>query len=598
MLGEENMKNIKFIIYYSKPEFHKIVFIFISVAIYALGLLLAPLMIGFLLDNVINGLSITSAFAQTFSTLFGGVELFKENIWIGSLCVFVVYICVGIAVYKKGIYAGIVSETFAKNIRDKMYDHLQKLPFSYHKVKDSGDLIQRSTSDIEKVRRFLSTQIVEMMYSILTALVAIVILVGINAKLTLISFITVPILIASSYIFFSKSKKIFLECDIAEANLTTIIQENLNGVRVVKAFNKENDEIEKFSKANDNYRKKLYELMYALSIFWSTTDCISLLQTLGMIIAGIYMSFQNEITAGEFFIFLTYVSLVIWPLRQLGRIIADLGKLSVSITRIEEVLQEDNEDMLNGNTPDIKGEISFEHVYFQYEDGEHHALKDLNFKINPKETIAIMGPTGSGKSSLAALLTRLYEYEGSIKIDGVELSTISKTWLRKNIGIVLQEPYLFSKTIYDNISLAKRDANEKEVLSAAKVAHIHDVIEEFDEGYKTEVGERGVTLSGGQKQRIAIAQTLINESPIVIFDDSLSALDMKTDALIREELASISKDLTMIIITHRISSAQSADRVIVLEDGEIAQMGTHEQLIHQKGMYQDIYKIQREGGKL
>lgn len=592
------MKKIKFIIHYSKPEFHKIVFIFISVAIYSLGLLLAPLMIGFLLDNVINGLSITNAFAHTFSTLFGGVELFKENIWIGSLCIFIVYICVGIAVYKKGIYAGIVSETFAKNIRDKMYDHLQKLPFSYHKGKDSGDLIQRSTSDIEKVRRFLSTQIVEMMYSILTAIVAIIILVGINAKLTLISFITLPILILSSYIFFSKSKKIFLECDIAEATLTTIIQENLNGVRVVKAFNKENDEIAKFGKANDNYRKKLYELMHALSIFWSTTDCISLLQTLGMIIAGIYMAYQNEITAGEFFIFLTYVSLVIWPLRQLGRIIADMGKLSVSITRIEEVLQEDNEDMSNGNTPDIKGEICFEHVYFQYENDEHHALKDLNFKIKPKETIAIMGPTGSGKSSLAALLTRLYEYEGSIKIDGVELNTISKSWIRKNVGIVLQEPYLFSKTIYDNISLAKADANEKEVLTAARIAHIHEVIEEFDEGYKTEVGERGVTLSGGQKQRIAIAQTLINESPIVIFDDSLSALDMKTDALIREELASISKDLTMVIITHRISSAQSADRVIVLEDGKIVQMGAHEQLIQQKGMYQDIYKIQREGGKL
>lgn len=590
------MKKLKFILQYSKPEVHKLVMILLCVIIYSFGLLLAPLIIAFLLDNVIHGMALSTAFSQIFANLFGGVALFRNNIWIGSLCIFIIYICVAIAVYKKGVYAGIVSETFAKNMRDKMYDHLQKLPFSYHKMKDSGDLIQRSTSDIEMVRRFLATQVVEMMYAILTAVCAIIILLNMNVKLTIISFVTLPILIASSYLFFTKSKKIFLECDVAEAKLTTILQEDLNGVRVVKAFNKEHKEIEKFNEANDRYRKKLYELMHALAIFWSSTDCISLLQILGMILSGIYMANANEITAGEFFVFLTYVSMVIWPLRQLGRIIADMGKLSVSVTRIEEVLAEENEDLTKGKTPEIEGAISFKNVSFRYEDGEHNTLKDLNFDIKPKETIAIMGPTGSGKSSLAALLTRLYEYEGSITIDGIELNTIAKGWIRKNIGIVLQEPYLFSKTIYDNISLAKQDASDLEIQKAARIAHIHDVIEEFDEGYKTEVGERGVTLSGGQKQRIAIAQTLINESPILIFDDSLSALDMKTDAQIREELNGLANKLTMIIITHRISSAQNADRIIVLEEGSIAQMGTHEELISEKGIYQEIYKIQQEGG--
>lgn len=593
------MKKIKFILQYTKPEGHKILLEFLCVFLYAFGLLLAPLLISFMLDNIINDLPLENVITTFLVNMFGGIETFKKYMWMGPLLIIIIYILVAFGTYKKGVYAGIVSETFAKNIRDALYDHLQKLPFAYHKVKDSGDLIQRCTSDIDQIRRFLAAQIVEMMYAIIMAISAIMILCMINVKLTILSFITLPILILSSYYFFKKSKRIFWECDFAESKLTTTLQENLNAVRVVKAFNQENEEINKFKVVNEAYRDRIYELMHALAIFWSCTDCVSLIQIFLMIIFGIDMAYEGSLTAGEFFVFLTYVSSAVWPLRQLGRIIADMGKLSVAIDRINEVLHEEKEDLESGLKPEIKGNIIFSDVSFSYEDSDDqkHTLKHLNLEIHAKESIAIMGATGSGKSSLVNLLTRLYDYEGSIKIDGVELNTIAKKWLRSHVNIVLQEPFLFSKSIYNNIALAKSNATYNDVVKASKIAAIHDVIEEFDEGYETEVGEKGVTLSGGQKQRIAIARTIINEAPIVIFDDSLSALDTKTDALIQKQLALMSKDITMIMITHRISSAKQADRIIVLDNGQIAQMGTHDELIKQEGIYKRIYEIQNEGGE-
>lgn len=592
------MKKIKFVLHYAKPEGHKLPLIFISVALYAFGLLLIPLIISFVLDNVINGMEVTNPLMLLIFNLFGGVNVFKEHLWMGSLLIVFIYLMISIGVYLKGVYSGIVSETFTKNLRDELYDHLQKLPFSYHKLKDSGDLIQRSTSDIDQIRRFLASQIAEMMYAILTGAIAIAILISINVELTLISFVSLPILILSSYLFFKKSKYIFLECDLAESKLTTTLQENLSGVRVVKAFNREISEIAKFAEANNEYRTKIYDLMHALAMFWSSTDLIVLLQIFATLAFGILMIYDGKLTAGEFVIFVTYISNVLWPLRQLGRIIADLGKLSVAVDRISEILAEKTEALDEGINMEIKGDICFDDVSFHYADSNINTLNHISFSIKAKQRVAIMGPTGSGKSSLVNLLTRLYEYDGSIKIDGVELKQIAKSCIRKNINIVLQEPFLFSKTIYDNISLAKKDARERDVVKAAEISHIHNVIQSFEEGYDTEVGEKGVTLSGGQKQRIAIARTIINDAPIVIFDDSLSALDTKTDALIQKELAAMSNDITMLMVTHRVSSAMNADMIVVLNEGKIAQMGTHEQLIQQEGIYKKINAIQNEGGEI
>ena len=316
-------------------------------------------------------------------------------------------------------------------------------------------------------------------------------------------------------------------------------------------------------------------------------------QVLLTTLIGIFFVINNQITIGQFSVFISYQSMIVYPVRSLARLLSNMGKMKVSIERLLEILNEKTEDIESGKVLDIKGDIKFSHVGFQYDDGTFPVLKDISFSVKPNETLAILGPTGSGKSTLVHLLTGLLDYtEGSITIDSVELKEIQKKCLRKNVGIVLQEPFLFSKTIYDNIKISRKDADKSKVYAAAKIASVHDVISEFSGGYDTLVGEKGVTLSGGQKQRIAIARTIINDCPILIFDDSLSAVDTQTDNEIRKAIKSLRKKCTTIIIAHRISSAQDADHIIVLENGRITQNGNHQQLVNQPGLYKRIYEIQ------
>lgn len=591
------MNKLKFLWQYAKPYEKQAFYMFINVAIYAFFILAAPLIISYMQDHIISGVPFENEMIQRMVDAIGGIAFLQEHLWIGSVLIVICYIMIGIAIYQRSMESGRLSESFALHVRNHMYDHLQKLSFDYHKQKDSGDLIQRSTSDIETIRRFLAGQLAEMMYAILIVGIAMMILLSMNVKLALYSVSLMPFVMMAAYVFFRKAKKIFFDCDIAESKMTTVLQENLNAMRVVKAFHQEQTEIDKFERYNEEYRKKYFDLMHALGIFWSGTDVLCLLQILLMIVIGVFMALQHQITAGTFFVFLMYESMIIWPMRQLGRILADMGKVSVSIGRIQEVLKEPCEDLESGLSPEIQGDIMFDHVSFRYEDGDHEVLKDLSFHIPKGSKVAIMGPTGSGKSSLVHLLTGIYDYQsGSIKIDGVELKEIRKAWLRKHVQIVLQEPFLFSKTIYENIHLANMGANREDIEQVARMASIHDTIMEFDQGYETAVGEKGVTLSGGQKQRVAIARTLLSHSPIIIFDDSLSALDTKTDRMIQEALDQLDESLTMLMITHRVSSAKKADMIIVLQDGHVAQMGTHEELMKEEGLYHRIYEIQMKGG--
>nr|MBC8386180.1 ABC transporter ATP-binding protein [Candidatus Cloacimonadota bacterium] len=496
----------------------------------------------------------------------------------------------------KGKWSAVSSESIARKIRDTVYDHLQKLPYDYHQKAKTGDLIQRCTSDVETIRRFLTMQFVEVGRALFMIAFALSFMLPMNPKMTLVSLFLIPLIFSFTVVFFIKVKRAFKLSDESEGRLSTVLQENLTGVRVVRAFARQSFEIGKFDERNVEYRDLTYNLIRLLAWYWSVSDFFCLIQIGGVLVIGTFWASKGIISLGTLLAFTSYVGMLLWPIRQMGRVLTDMGKALVSIGRIQEILDEPIEEFGKDGDPTspIEGEVEFQNVYFEYEKGKP-ILDDVSFQIKKGQTVAILGPTGSGKSSLVHLLPRLYDYQkGSIKIDGLELKNIDKKTIREKVGIVLQEPFLFSKTIKENIGLAKHDLIEAEVFEAARIASVHDVIEDFEKGYETAVGERGVTLSGGQKQRIAIARTLVNDSPILIFDDSLSAVDTETDAAIRKELRKRSRKATTFIISHRINTLAEADQILVLENGKLIQKGNHQELVSQTGLYQRIWNLQNE----
>jgi ATP-binding cassette, subfamily B, bacterial len=565
------------------------------VIVYVSLTLIAPLLFAFLIDNVINLEPITASWLIWYSNLFGGVDRIRLNLWLAALMIILVNLIIFALMYLRGRLNGVISERYVERLRNDLFEHLQYFPYHAHVNAKSGDLIQRCTSDVDTIRRFLAGQVAELVYAISMAVIALIILIQINVRLALIATISLPFLVIFAYVFFMRMQKVFTSSDEAEGELSTVLQESLSGVRVVKAFNREVFELKRFDVKNEKYKNLTYKLIELLGMYWASSDLIVLVQIFVVVIFGIFAAQAGEITVGQFFVFLSYESMILWPVRNVGRILSDLGKMLVSLRRLNEIFNEPMEDIVSGEVIDINGDIVFDHVRFQYDDGNQAVLEDVSFTIKQGETLAILGPTGSGKSSLVHLLTRLYEYNsGSIKLNNHELRSIQKKHLRHNIGIVLQEPFLFSKTILENIRLAQPEADENAVKKAAEMAAVHRVIHEFDMGYKTLVGEKGVTLSGGQKQRIAIARTILNQTPILIFDDSLSAVDTHTDEKIRHALKERAVGVTTLIITHRITSAMQADKIIVLENGRISQQGTHASLCEEEGLYRRIVTIQSQ----
>lgn len=555
--------------------------------------LLHPLIFSFLIDNVIDLQPIENHFVENIVNSIGGVNFLRDNLWIGGIVIILVYGLLGVSLYLRGYLSGVVSENICMNLRNDLYAHLQKLPYSYHVKVKTGELVQRCTNDVDQIRVVVGTQFQQALRSIAIIIVASVILWNINPSLTIKAVCLMPFLMIYAIYFYKKNQQAFLASDESDARNTAFIQENLTGIRVIKAFGREKYEIEQFDIENAEHRDLNYAMMKLFGTYWAVSDVICMFQILIVLFAGIFEARKGTLTVGNYFVFFSYVSSILFPIRQLGRILSDIGKSSVAIDRIVEILNEKEEDLTSGITPQINGDITFDHVSFTYEDGKNEILHDVSFKIKKGQTIAIIGPTGSGKSTLVHLLTGLYDYtSGSIQLDNYELRDINKEYLRKLVGIVLQEPFLFSKSIYENIHLNKEDAGVTDVENAARIASVHHVIKDFEEGYATLVGEKGVTLSGGQKQRVAIARTILNDNKVLIFDDSLSAVDTETDADIRHHLKERKKDITTIIITQRISSAMEADQIYVLEKGEITEHGTHAELIEKEGLYKRIYEIQ------
>lgn len=566
----------------------------ICVGISALIAMIPTLIIRFAVDSVIGSqpAELPRALHDLIDRM-GGVEFLRNNLWILGLCLIGTYLVNFAFAYLRGKWSAMAAESTAKRLRDRLYDHLQNLTYDFHVKAETGDLIQRCTSDVETIRRFLAVQLVEVGRALSLLAAALGIMLSLDVRMTLISVSVIPLIFGFSFLFFVRIQKAFLAVDESEGRLSTTLQENLTGVRVVRAFGRQAYETEKFDERNTEYRDLTYRLIRILAAYWSLSDGLALLQVGIVVTAGAYLAATGAISLGTLLVFFSYINMLIWPIRQMGRILSGMGRTLVSAGRIQEILDvpEESQDP-DCVKADLSGDIVFEHVYFEYEEGKP-VLKDVSFTVKQGQTVAILGPTGSGKSSLVHLLQRLYDYKsGSITIGGVELKKIDKKWLRQNVGIVLQEPFLFSKTIGENIGIAKQDASPDEILEASRIAHVHSFIKEFERGYDTLVGERGVTLSGGQKQRVAIARTLIPDTPILIFDDSLSAVDTETDAAIRKELKKRRSKATTFIISHRITTLSEADQILVLEEGRVVQSGTHEELIQQPGLYQRIWSIQ------
>jgi len=491
-----------------------------------------------------------------------------------------------------GVMTTDATEKSIKRFRDRLFSHIQALPLKYHDNNTTGELIQRSTGDVDTIRNFFAGQLVEIIRMLIIVIFGVYFMAIVHWQYALLSLCVTPFIFLFTYFFFKKEKKIWQLHEDESDKLTTRVSENLSGIRVVQAFAQEEKEKALFDKQNEDKRDIGIRHGILHARFWPFSDLLVYIQITISMIAGGYLALQGAITLGELISFYTYVSILTWPLQRLGRLVSQMGMAIVAIDRIYEILNVETEDYEGSVDKEIKGEIVFDNVSFQY--GEDASiLKNLSFTIKQGEKLAIIGPAGAGKSTIIKLLSRLYEpTEGQIFLDGEPLSNYSKTKLRGALGIVLQNSFLFSRNIADNIAYTQKTTVQEDVEAVAEKADIHHMMSVFSEGYETMVGEKGVTLSGGQKQRVALARTLLDNPAIFILDDATSAVDTFTEHRIQENLEEVFQDKTAIIIAHRITSIQIADRILVMNEGKMIDIGTAKELGERNEFYQQMLELQ------
>lgn len=556
---------------------------------------LTPLLLSEIVDSILGSEPFTMPdFLMNPINDLGGRDFLRQNLWIPALALILMNVVNGVFTFIKGRSSAIASENIARKLRNDLYRHLQHLPFAYHVKAQAGELIQRCTSDVDTIRRFLAVQVMEVVNTVLMVVIAMSILLPRSVPITLYSLILVPPLFCFATWFFKMVHKSFEVADEADGVLNAVLQENLSGVRVVRAFGQQEREVEKFDRVNNDLRKKNLRLNELLAIYWGGGDATSMTQTLLTLVVCIIYACNGWITVGTLIVFTSTLGMLLFPIRQLGRTLSDAGKAMVSMKRVQAILHEEAEpDEPNALKPDLHGDIVFDHVSFAYPDDNVPVLRDVSFTIPAGKTAAVLGGTGSGKSTMMYLLQRLYTpTSGKITIGGVDIQQIDRKYLRAHVGLILQEPFLYSKSIRENVGITAPEQEAERIEHAADIASASGFIAKADKGWETVVGERGVTLSGGQKQRIAIARTLLKDNNILIFDDSLSAVDTETDAQIRAALRHEQKDVTTLIISHRVTTLSQADLILVLENGQITQQGTHAELCSQPGLYQRINSIQ------
>ncbi len=527
-------------------------------------------------------------------------EMKIENISYIILSLGLVFLCIallrGISMFASSTISASSTEKAMMNLRNTLFMKMQKLPMAYHSKISTGELLQRCTGDVETIRKFSSMQLVEILRMSVLFSGAFFMMYSINVQYSLISVALAPVIAIGSYIFFKKEMIIWAEHEKSQDQLSIIVQENLSGIRVVKAFAKEQFEIDKFTEQNKLKKAWGMKLVRLNSFMWPFSDMIVYGQVAVSILAGGYFIFNRIISPGELAAFYSYSMLVTWPLRRIGQIISEMGMTSVAIDRIHSILDTKEEDYtgIKNENEKLDGNIVFDNVHFRYTEEGKDILKGISFEVKKGFRVGLVGPTGSGKTSVVNLLMRFFEYnQGSILLDGKELNTYDKNFIRSRIGVVLQKPFLFSHSMKDNISYGEENAGIEKVVAAAKDASMHGIITtEFPEGYDTIIGEKGVNLSGGQKQRTTLARTIITEPDILILDDSTSAVDTETEHQLKQALKRRVKDKTTFIVTHRINTVKDCDLILVFSKGRIVEKGTHDELLLTDGFYKKIYDIQ------
>jgi len=528
-----------------------------------------------------------------------GLSGTSSALFVSGLSVVVLTLFAGGLQYLRGRWSAVASEGIMRRLRDRLLFHLNALPLSFFDKESSGDLVQRCTSDVETVRVFLSAQVVEIGRSILLLVFVTPLLFRLDVRLAFVTLALMPIVIAYSVFFFGRITRIFKDVDEAEGRLTTVLQENLTGIRVVRSFGRRDFEEAKFANANIEHKDATWKLMRVLAVFWSLSDLICMAQGGLVLFFGAYWTMQGDMTLGTLVAFTQYSAMVIWPVRQMGRTLIDAGKARVSLKRINEILTsplEEPEEPSAGAPERLTGKLEIEGLHFAFPGGKN-VLEDISFTVEQGASIALVGPPGSGKSVIIELLLRLHDYRavegpGSIRFDGHELGDLPRSLVRREVAVVMQNPFLYARTIARNLRVGRTDAEEDELFAATSAAAIHDSIQGFEDGYDTLLGERGVTLSGGQKQRVAIARALLKEAPFLVLDDALSAVDLDTEGRILEALAERRGRLSTILVAHRLSSVRHADTILVMDEGRIVERGSHSELVAKGGKYAHLWSLQ------
>ncbi len=505
----------------------------------------------------------------------------------------------GLFAFLQAYWAERNSQSVAFDLRNDLFAKIQRLSFSYHDRNQTGQLMIRATDDVEKVRMFIGQGLLQLLGAIFLFSGTLIIIFSTNAKLALVTLWMLPVAVILFMIFGRISQPLFAKVQQKLSALNTILQENLAGIKVVKAFTREKSEEEKFNAAADNLMNQQLVIARLFTFLFPLVFLIANLGQATTLYAGGRQIIQGTLTLGEWQEFSLYLIYLFFPVMQFGMIITQFGQASASATRIFEILDAKNDvtDKVTAiQLPPVQGEVKFDNVSFRYFSGGDPVLNKVSFETKTGQTIALLGATGSGKTSIINLLPRFYDpTEGRITIDGYDLRDVTLESLRAQIGIVLQETTLFAGTIRDNIAFGKPDASDDQIVAAAKAAAAHDFILSFPDGYATPVGERGATLSGGQKQRVAIARALLLNPRILILDDSTSSVDLATETQIQAALDKLMQGRTSFVIAQRISTVMNADQILVMDKGQIVAHGQHEQLLEENEIYADIYTSQLVG---